>query len=153
MGQMISGIGNIYTGVAGGLQEQSAAQSEWNVNRALAQYAARTARVTGSQEVSEIRARGTQTAEAQKLAYASNNVDPSYGTAAAVQADTAATAELDAQTKKNNVAREAWGYKVKQEQAHRDYQARSSAAQNKMTGSVLTGAGQLLGGSMSLGGS
>ena len=88
----------------------------------------------------------------QKLAYASNNVDATYGTAAAVQADTAATAELDAKTKKNNVAREAWGYKVQQEQAHRDYQSKSAAAQNKMTGSVLTGAGQLLGGGMSMGG-
>lgn len=151
MGSMISGAGTMITGIAGGISEQRAAQEEWNANKALAQYAARTARLTGSQEVSEIRSQGTQTVEAQKLAYSTGNVDASYGTAAAVQADTAAAAELDAQTKKNNVAREVWGYKVQQAQAHRDYNAKVSAAQNKMIGSVLTGGGQLIQGAASFG--
>lgn len=152
MGSMVSGVGNIFTGIVGGGQEQAAAQAEWNANKALAQYAARTARLTGSQEVSEIRARGTQVVEQQRLAYAMNNVDASYGTAAAVSADTAAQAELDAQQKKNNVAREAWGYKVAQEQAHRNYKARADSNQNRTTGSILTGAGQLISGGLSLGG-
>jgi hypothetical protein len=112
MGSMASGIGNIFTGAQGGAQETAAAQQEWDINKALAQYGARTATLKGQQEVSDIRAAGTQVGESQKLAYANSNVDPTVGTAAAVQSDTAAQSELDAQTAKNNAARAAWGYKV-----------------------------------------
>lgn len=150
MGSMISGIGNMYSGMKGAIDEQQAAQVEWNTNDALAQYQARGARIRGRQEEGKVRVAGAQLSAEQRMAYANSGVDENVGTAANTQANTTALNELDAQTVKNNAAREAWGFKVQQEQAHQTYKAKVAAAQNKAIGSVLTGAGQLLGGAASL---
>ena len=48
----------------------------------------------------------------QKVAYASQNVDVNFGSAADIQAETRMFGALDALTIKNNAWREAWGYKV-----------------------------------------
>lgn len=49
---------------------------------------------------------------AQKVAYAAQNVDVNFGSAADIQAETRMFGALDVLTIKNNAWREAWGYKV-----------------------------------------
>lgn len=146
MGGMISGIGTMYSGIAGGIQEQQAAQYEWNTNRALADYGGRAARLQGQIEEGKVRQQGGELQAQQKVAYENSGVDSTVGTAAAVQADTGARTEENAQVVRNKAAREAWGFKVQNEQSHQQYKQRVGAAQNKMVGSVLTGAGQFMGG-------
>jgi hypothetical protein len=146
MGSMIGGIGTIYSGIKGATDAQASAQAEWNANDALAQYGARNATLKGTADASNARALGAQVQAGQKVAYTNSGVDSTVGTAAAVQADTAGQSELDAQTAKNNAARQAWGFKVQQEQAAQTYRAKVASAQNQGTASVLSGAGQLIGG-------
>lgn len=150
MGSLISGIGNIYSGFKGQADANQAAQTEWNTNDALAQYNARLARQQGGVKEEAIRTQGAATEAQQGVAYANSGVDSGVGTAAQVQANTAAQTELDAQTQANNTARQAWGFKVQQEQAHQTYIAKTNAASNQAVGSVLTGAGRLMGGAATL---
>lgn len=146
LGSMISGVGNIYSGFQGQADAQAAAQTEWNTNDALAQYNARLARQSGAVKEENVRVGGASTEAQQGMAYANSGVDAGVGTAAQVQANTAAQTEMDAQTQANNTARQAWGFKVQQEQAHQTYVAQTKAASNKAIGSILTGAGQIMGG-------
>lgn len=67
----------------------------------------------------------------QRVAYAAQNVDITFGTPADVQKETRLKGALDVLTIKNNAWREAWGYKV---------EANNSTYQGKFA--AITGEGQ-----------
>ncbi len=138
MGSIISGVGGVYTG----MQQQAAATDEWHANDALLQYQSRLSKQQAGIAEGKVRMLGGKTAAAQNVAYANSGVDASTGTAAAVQANTAAQTELDAQTVKNNAAREAWGFKVKQQEAKRTYDAKMAQG----TATIVGGAGGVVNG-------
>lgn len=126
--------------------ELKAKQAELADNQKLALTAAADAEARGGADAAKARTQGSKLIEEQKVAYANSGVDPTTGTAANVMADTRAMSELDAQTLKNNAAREAWGFKrygLKYgEQAGLEAQRTS----NRNTATVLTGVGRFASG-------
>jgi hypothetical protein len=92
-------------------EEAQAKRIENVENRRLSEFAARDALQRGAVEAGQARIAGSKMAGRQKVAYAASGVDPTVGTAAQVQAETAATSELEAATIENNAAREAWGFR------------------------------------------
>lgn len=95
------------------MQEATSQRVEAETNRDLADRAAADAVDRGNQLSGRTRVQVSQLVAKQRVAYANSGVDPNVGTAANVQADTAAAGELDAITRENNAAREAWGFKQK----------------------------------------
>ncbi len=122
MGALASGSTMLSSFIGAGFKgaalndEALARDRESAINVQIAQGAQADALRRGGVDAGKIRQKGSRIAEEQKVAYANSGVDSSVGTAANVQADTAAISELDAQTAKNNAAREAWGFGMKAEQ-------------------------------------
>jgi hypothetical protein len=104
------------------------------------------AREKGDYQVQKINAQGTQLAAQQKSAYTNSGVDASSGTAAQVQANTAALSALDAQTAANNAAKEVWGFRQGRVQADENLAQESDNARRKMWGGILGGMSQFAGG-------
>lgn len=109
----------------------------------------------GNRDVSTIKKNRAQTIGAQRASLAAQGLDIESGSAADIQAETAAlgaedmisadeAAKLDALTIKNNAWREAWGFKV---QAF-DYSTRGqlalSTSQNQARNTLVTGGLQTL---------
>lgn len=125
-------------------EEEARAKRVENIeNRRLAESAAADAMERGALESGRARLHGGKLLAAQKAAYAASGVVATSGTAAAVQADTAAMTELDARTLENNAMREAWGFRrfgVKyQQQAALD----ERRSQYRKAGTVLQGASRI----------
>jgi len=98
-----------------GAAEQEAANSQADLsdyNAAVADLQATDATARGAEQESRFRAGIRGMVGAQRSGFAAGNIDVGYGSAVDVQADTAYTGELDAQTIKVNAQREAWGFKV-----------------------------------------
>lgn len=152
IGGMIQGIANGFLAVGKGYSESTAAEQQSWLDQATAGYNARQAQLKGNAETARLRMLGAQTVAKQKVAYANSGVDPTTGTAAAVQSDTAAMNELDVQTAKNNAAREAWGFKLQREQSKKNLETKLGNIKREMTGSMVTGIAQFADGGMGMGG-
>lgn len=119
-------------------------------NAMLADIAAKDALIRGDREANMVREQGRQVLGAQHVAVGSSGVDSSVGSPVDLMSSTAALAELDALTVKNNAAREAWGLKTQStqlvQQAANDA-ARGTAAGGatflSTVGSTITGATNL----------
>lgn len=145
MGGIVSGFG---TAVLGGMAASDEAR-QGNIRagqaRQINDYKAAVSNANAGIATGQVRTKGSELAAQQGTAYAASGIDQSMGTAAAVQADTAAMSEVDAQTIRNNAAREAWGYAVDTQQEAEKAKAGRDAAGRKAVGSVLTGFGQAAG--------
>lgn len=129
---------------AGGLtaygQQQSgrANQRLANQNGELAEAQAEDALVRGEQDATRRRIKTESQIGSQRARLAAQGVDVNVGSAAEVQAETAALSELDVVTIRNNAAREAWGYRTQAS----DYRARGQIARMEGTydalGTLLT---------------
>ncbi len=146
MGGLIQGMATAGMGIWQAHEDANAAHEEYAATSRMLTYQERRATLKGKQEAGELRSQGSAVADAQFNAYAAAGIDPTSGTAAAVQADTAAQAELDAQTRENNAALEVWGYRTQKDQAAKNLQTRLKTIDRQAIGSVLTGAGQMIGG-------
>lgn len=114
----IGAMANVAIAGVGANMSRQASLDEGHLKGALdylnmtgAEVGAQDALQRGSMAAAQLRMRGNQLAGQQKAAYAASGVDSSSGSAADTLASTRAMAELDAQTAKNNAAREALGYK------------------------------------------
>ncbi|MFW6369337.1 MAG: hypothetical protein ACOC0J_02010 [Myxococcota bacterium] len=67
------------------------------------------ARETGAWQEGQQRMQAGRLAAAQRVALSNSGVDPSTGTAAALQRETAVLSDLDAAMIRTNAARQAWG--------------------------------------------
>lgn len=76
---------------------------------------------------------------AQRVAAAGQGVDVNSGTVAALQDETDAVGELDAQTVKNNAWREAWGLKAKADDYERQGRMATLESKNKQRNTLVTG--------------
>lgn len=103
----IQGVLGVDSAITEGKNDAKQAQA----NKEMADMAAADALQRGAAEAGQMRQAGAQLAARQAVAYANSGVDASVGTAANVQAGTAAQAELEALTLENNSMREAFGYK------------------------------------------
>jgi hypothetical protein len=132
--QGVLGVDSAYT--AG---NEAVKQAELNSKRALS--AAADARIRGAQEAGAAVMAGSQLQKKQMVAFSNSGVDATVGTAANVQAATAAAAKLEALTIENNAAREAWGYK----KHGMDYATEAGLASSRRDREMAGAAGTTLG--------
>lgn len=143
------GIANLIPmalGLLGEAEEHKSRDAELAQNARLAQMAALDAMARGNTEAGRVRMQGTQLARKQFVAYANSGVDPTQGTAARTQEQTAALSELDAQTVQNNAAREAWGFKAKASEFERERKNATQRTGMRMAATVLGTVGRMQGG-------
>lgn len=156
MGGLISGvIGgaiDIGTGIDQAHAEVEANKLNLDRERRAANVAIENARLRGAYEQQKIRIEGERASRAQNVAYAASGVDPGSGTAAEVQANTAALTELDAQTAAINAAREVWGYEEAKRQSEENWKMNERNISRKMTGQLLGGLSKGVGGIASMSG-
>jgi hypothetical protein len=145
------GIATIGIGTDQAIADARSAIEQGALDAAGAGYNARQVTIRGAREAGRLRMLGAQNNETQKVGYAASNVDPTSGTAAAVQADSAAMTELDAQTVKNNAAREAWGFRLQGVQGGKNLQTKLGSVQRAQYGSIATGLGQFTSGAAGMG--
>jgi len=103
---------------AGKLQQGKIDEATGETNRRLSEAQANDALLRGSIEESRYRRQIAQVVGGQKAAFGKGNVAVS-GTALNLLSDTAQVGEEDAQTIRNNAAREAWGYRNQANEASR----------------------------------
>ncbi len=113
--------------------------NEDQANIRLSQYAEEDAKARGGLAAGEARMEGSQLAATQGFLYANSGVDATVGTAANVQAATAALAEKDALTIKNNAAREAWGHAKTTKKLKTQMNMNLGRANDRMTATILGG--------------
>jgi hypothetical protein len=152
MGSALSGIATIATGQAKASADAQAATQDQQDEERVLRYNALQAGEKGRFEAGKLRMSGAMLAAKQKVAYAASGVDSTVGTAASVQANTAALTELDAMTAENNAAREVWGYKLQVQQSKKNLQRKYEQYNREAIGSALSGAGQIIGGAGGVGG-
>lgn len=113
-------------------------------NAQMADYAAIDAEKRGSATASLARMKAGKMVSTQRALTGASGMDVSKGSPQQVMDETQAMGELDAQTIKNNAAREAWGYRTQ----GADFRAQGEAAQKA---SQFGAASTVLGGAMDFG--
>lgn len=152
MGGIVEGATQLWGSIEGANAEIDAAKRQSYRERQQADMAIRSAQERGAFEAGRQRRKGTEVAAEQRSAYTASGVDATQGTAAAVQADTAALSELDAQTLSINAAREAWGYREQKRQIGENFQATAKNANQKGTAGAIGGLTKYGAGWMKMGG-
>lgn len=117
-------------------------ERELRSDKTVAEFSSADTLVRGVQDAGLVREDGSKQRAAQFVAYSNSGVDATVGTAADVQAYTAATAEHDARTASNNAVRDAWGLRRTAAKLGREADAARDEPQSKTTGRVLGSLGQ-----------
>lgn len=113
-------------------------------NAQIATYQADDALLRGNVAASRRIVQTKQTIGAQRVALAAQGVDVNSGSAADIQENSAAIGAIDAQTIKNNAAREAWGYKMNAADYNLRGQLVARTADNEAAQTLLAGSSNLL---------
>lgn len=108
-------------------------------NIQLSQYASEDATNRGATAAGLARGEASKLSAEQKVAYVNSGVDSSIGTAANVQAGTAAGGEYDAMVASNNAAREAWGHDQVTANLKTQKDINIQKANNEITSTILGG--------------
>lgn len=148
MGSIVSGLGEFVMGFNTD-HGQSAALDNYNQYRTQANAAIQGAQEQGAFAQEKTRIAGGQLAGEQKLAYTDSGVDPTKGTAAQVQANSAAMNELDAQQQAINAAKTIWGYRQAKQYAYQDFVNKTKTGDAQQTGQILGGLSKFAGGAIS----
>ncbi len=146
MGGIIEGVGQAGIGIWKANDDAASANKEWADTDRKLQYDMRVAQQKGSIDSGKTRMLGSQLIAKQKLAYSNSGVDASTGTPASVMADTRLMSELDAETQKNDTAREVWGLRLERTRAKENLKTKLSNIDREATGAVLSGASKAIGG-------
>lgn len=139
MGAFVAGAAEAFFALEAAKADRAANDTGYRREKARANAAINTAMEVGAFESGKQRLLTSQLVAKQRQAYAASGVDPTKGTAAAVQSDTTALGGLDAQALAIRAAREAWGYRTDKEQMEEEYQNRRRAIDNKELGGLLGG--------------
>ena len=111
-GQAILGAGSAYSSVRAQKMESDYKRSQLDLNRQMADISAKDAIDRGEREALALRGRTKRLIGSQRAALAAQGINIESGSAAEVQADTAALGAVDELTIRNNAYREAFGYKA-----------------------------------------
>lgn len=151
MGGMISSAGQFALApfIGKAQSEEAYAQAEAAIRNERLQ--AKQSREQAAFEIGRIKSAGTALGAEQRVAYTAAGVDPTVGTAAAVQADTAAQAALDAQTAKNNEAIAQWGFRQNIATIRRGNESKQGQIALGVGSSMVTSAANFIGSGMSYG--
>lgn len=150
---MISGAVQMGTSLEERNAEMTASDTQWNRERRAANVAIEGAQEKGAFESAKQRMMTSQLVAKQRQAYEASGVDSTQGTAASVQANTAALGEMDAQQVAVNAAREAWGYKEQRKQSDEEHLNRRGNIERKAAAGTIGGMAQFGKGAASLAGS
>ena len=142
-------MGGMITGMYGAAVKPGQDMAEASAQQQMAEYQAQAytasaadARARGGQTAAALQAKGAATIGAAKTAFGSSGVDTQSGSALEAMRDTRMFSELDAQTAKNNAAREAWGYDVKATSASAQGMVDLAKGQVKANDDLMSGLGQ-----------
>jgi len=133
---------NVLQGTANASMQKAQAKyqaSQMNQNAKLANMQAEDSLRRGEEQAYQIRKQSKSLIGSQRASYAAQGIDVSSGSALDVQGDTAALAELDALTIKNNAFKEAMGYKIQASQLKSNAKAVKSFGQMQSNLSLLGG--------------
>lgn len=146
-----AGLGQMGAGIAGAVGQANAQRMQGDyqkmvgdTNARLATMQAQDATTRGDRTAGQIQRQGKQMIGSQRAALAAQGVDVNSGSAADVQAGTAAMTAHDALTAKNNAWREAWGYQVQANQSSAAGQFAKIAGDSSANNTILTGGMQAL---------
>lgn len=144
----ITGLGalSLFGGLVGSIASAGDAERQgredaqaFERNARLARLAAMDAESRGAQEAGRARMKGTQVIGEQKVAFAASGVDVSSGSPLALMADSRMMSELDAQTLKNNAAREAWGLRMEADDLDKQAKRSRQRGRNSAYGALFGG--------------
>jgi len=110
-------------------------------NATMAEYAAKDATTRGEKDAMETRRRAEALKSSQRAGLANHGLDIGYGTAGDIQDNTDFFGIADAQTVRDNAAREAWSRRAQ----GANYSAEANASKPWLAagGTLLSGAGQV----------
>ena len=117
-------------------------ETELRLDSTVSRYAALDAGARGALAAGLARQQGTKLGAKQRVAFSNSGVDATVGTAADVIAETAMLTELDANTIRNNAAREAWGHKRTADKQTQEADFARDEPQRKMVGRIFATIGQ-----------
>lgn len=137
--QAVGSIGSAYAS-AKAQQEQGEYQSTMaQVNSTFAQEQGSEAIAAGSKAAAMVDSKANQTIGSQRAELAAQGIDVDVGSAAQIQTDTRAQAQLNENTIKNNAYLTAWGFKVQATNDSYAGQYAGMAANNMASSTLLTG--------------
>lgn len=151
MGGIISGVTQFATAGLELTADQQAADLKYKRDIQAADLAIESAREQGAWESGKARILGEKLAREQQMAYANSGIDSTTGTAAQVQANTAALSAMDAQQLAIRAAREVYGLQEGKKQAKENRDIARAAAERKAIGQGLGGMAKTVGGLASWG--
>lgn len=135
-GAIVNGVAQANAGAATAVQSRA--------NAVLAGRAATDAEARGGQQVAQVRGKADQVIGEARAEYGASGVDVGSGSAAQSIAADKTLSEVDANTVRNNAAREAWGFKTQSADMLTSAAMAKQSGQNALFGSILTGTGGLL---------
>lgn len=129
-----------------GAQQRSneAAQQVYATNKAIAYGAAQQAISKGNFDAARVQERGSQIVGQQQAAFGASGVVANAGSPVAVAGGTKFNTDVDAQTIRNNAAREAWGYTQQASNIAKEAQFAQQTAEGNEAGTILGGIGKAL---------
>lgn len=152
MGGIIEGSVGMFMAAEQQNAELRANELKFRRDTAAADLAIESARERGAWESGKARIMGEKLGREQMVAYANSGVDASSGTAAQVQGNTAALAEMDAQQLAINAAREVYGIREQKKQMKENRELEAENIKRKAIGQGLGSYSKALGGWLSFGG-
>lgn len=150
IGTAVASAGTVYGGLAANAQGKYEAKVA-EQNARLAAEQSRDAKERGQLDAARLDREYAQTAGAQRAAMAANGVDLSYGSAEAVQQDTAMMRGEDRAAHDRNVYNEMRGLDINASNYRSQAQASRMKGRNAMVGSVISAGGSLLSGASQFG--
>jgi hypothetical protein len=127
-------------------QEAAAQDAQGKYKRAVGENSMKFAELNavdalrrGDTEAHGATRKASRTIGAQKAMLAAQGIDPSFGSAGDIRAETQMLGELEATTLKNNAWREAWGYRVEGYRAMREGKYAAQAGKEKSRQTLLAG--------------
>lgn len=144
IGAIALGAGAVM-GAVGSIQQGDEAKRAAKANARMMRLAAADAERRGGVQAGQARMAGSQVIAQQQAIQGASGIDPGTGTAVRLAEVSRGMSELDAQTIRNNAAREAWGLRVGADETIRQGEAAQSASRWAAAGQLLGGAGQIAG--------
>lgn len=149
-GAVVSGAVGAYGAYSSSQAAKAQAEYQSDVERnnaIIAGYQREDALARGGEEANRVQREAERLRGSQVARLASNGLDISSGTPLAILEDAAYFGQVDANTVRNNAAREAWGYDVQQNNALSSADMYKTAAKNQKPAlaaglSLLGSAGQ-----------
>lgn len=139
---------NAASGAAGAVSEYRTGEQNQriaNMNAGLADQQAKDAIARGTVAELQLRRNTRRLIGSQRASAAASGVVVDSGTAGAIVSDTQMLAEQDAETIRNNAAREAWGYKVQAQDYRYKGQLAMKEGKDQAWGTILTSGAKLYG--------